>query len=128
MLLSMKLSACQHASKSSFCPQHCVCVCVRARVCVGVCVCVCVCMSVHVHARVCISVCVRVCMCTCVYISGVASFTKVEGHKLGLPIWLKDVHLHHSMIFIKDPVMHLVSHITIIIHIIHFLKIKCIVT
>ena len=60
--------------------------------------------------------------------SGIASFTKVEGHKLGLPIRLKDVHLHHSMTFIKDPVMHLVSNITIIIHIIHFLKIKCIVT
>ena len=52
--------------------------------------------------------------------SGVASFTKVEGHKLGLSTWLEDVHLHHSMTFIKDPVMHLVSNITIIIHIIHF--------
>ena len=54
--------------------------------------------------------------------SDVASFTKVEGHKLGLPIRLKDVHLHYLMTFIKDPVMHLVSNITIIIHIIHFLK------
>ena len=61
-------------------------------------------------------------------VSGVASFTKVEGHKLGLPTWLKDVHLHHSMTFIKDPVMHLVTNITIIIHNIHLLKVKCIVT
>ena len=57
-----------------------------------------------------------------IFSSGVTSFSKVEGHKLGLPIWLisRCSPSHHLMAFIKDPVIHVVGNITIIIYVIHF--------